>query len=272
MSKKLVSVIVPTKNAANTIEICLRSIKNQTYPDIELIVVDNYSDDGTSNIARRFAKVYYKRPERSAQRNEGAKIAKGDYLVFIDSDMELSPEVIEESVHKISRNDIDVIIIPEISVGQGFLARCKALERSCYIGDDTIEAARFFNKEVFMEMNGYDETINGGGEDWDLQQRIRKTGHKTGRIKSLILHNEGRLRLKKAMEKKYYYGKTIRRHLKKNPEIALKQVSLIRLAYVKHWRRLARYPIYTIGFMFLKCCEFAAGGLGLIVGEVETLK
>jgi hypothetical protein len=190
---------------------------------------------------------------------------KGDYLVFVDSDMELTPRVIEECVHEISKEDMGAVVIPEISVGEGFWTQCKALERSCYIGDDTIEAARFFDKNVFWEMKGYDETIAGGGEDWDLPQRVRKVGYKIGRIDSLIKHHEGRLTLLKTMRKKYYYAKTIRNYIKKNPELAKKQMVLIRPAYIRNWRRLARDPLHTVGFLFMKFCEFVAGGAGLIV-------
>lgn len=262
MSGGLVSVIVPTKNSAGTIEMCLKSIKEQTYPDIEIIVVDNYSEDGTAEIARKYAQVFVKGPERSTQRNHGAENAKGNYLVFIDSDMELTSTVIEECVHEIVSDDIGAVVIPEISVGEGFWTRCKALERSCYIGDDTIEAARFFDKNVFQKMKGYDETIAGGGEDWDLPQRVKIAGYKIGRIDSLIKHNEGRLSLLKTMNKKYYYAKTIRNYMKKHPEMAKKQLVLIRPAFIRHWQHLACDPIYTVGFIFMKCCEFGAASLG----------
>ncbi len=83
MSNGLGSVIVPTKNPAGTIEMCLRSIKEQTYPDIEIIVVDNYSEDGMAEIAGKYgAEVLLKDSERSEARNYGADTSKGDYLVI----------------------------------------------------------------------------------------------------------------------------------------------------------------------------------------------
>ena len=114
---ELVSVIIPTRNSADTIEMCLKSIKNQTYPNIEIIVVDNYSKDETADIAGKYAQVLQKDSERNAARNYGARNAKGDYLVHIDSDMELTSTVIEECVLKASEG-IGAIIIPVISVGE----------------------------------------------------------------------------------------------------------------------------------------------------------
>src|SRR5260221_10860805 len=95
----LVSIIITTKNESLVIERLLQSIKKQSHPQIETIVVDNYSTDTTQKIAKKYTKrVFEFGPERSAQRNYGAKMSKGSYIVFLDADMELSPKVIEECV------------------------------------------------------------------------------------------------------------------------------------------------------------------------------
>ncbi|MEX2055026.1 MAG: glycosyltransferase family A protein, partial [Candidatus Andersenbacteria bacterium] len=160
----LVSIIVPTKNSAQFLGRCLQSIKEQTYQNIELIVVDNSSTDATQEIARKYTdKVFTKGPERSAQRNLGAAQSKGKYLLFIDSDMEVSPQVVAACIEKISSAPhIKAIIIPEESFGEGFWAQCKKLEKSFYIGVDWMEAARFFDRIVFEEVKGYDERMISG--------------------------------------------------------------------------------------------------------------
>ena len=86
----LVSIIIPALNAENTIKDCLNSIKQLDYPDlkIEVIVVDNGSDDKTADIAMQFgAKVLYK-PDLNVGglRNAGAKVSSGDILAFTDAD------------------------------------------------------------------------------------------------------------------------------------------------------------------------------------------
>lgn len=267
-SKPLVSVIVPTKNSIRTVEKCLQSIKNQSYPEIEIIVVDNYSTDKTNEITQKYTKVYAKGPERSAQRNFGAQKAKGKYFLFIDSDMELSPRVIEECVNKIEKDEkIKGVIIPETSVGEGFWARCKALERSCYIGDETMEAARFFDKEIFEKIKGYDERIAGGGEEYDLPQRIKEAGYKIAHILSFIIHHEGRLTLLGSMRKKFYYAQTVNFYRKKHPGLFARQATIFRPAFFRHWKQLIKDPFHTIGFLFMKICEFAAGATGFIIGK-----
>lgn len=167
MIEPIISAIVTTKNSSNTLNDCLQSIKDQTYKKIEIIVVDNNSNDDTKKIALEYTnKVYNIGPERSAQRNYGAKAAEGEYILILDSDMVLSKNVIKSSVSKIT-NDAALkgLIIPEKSFGEGFWAECKKLERSFYVGIDWIEAARFFEKKAFMILQGYD-LQNTGTEDY----------------------------------------------------------------------------------------------------------
>jgi len=264
----LVSLIIPTYNSANTIENCLKSIKEQTYEKIEVIVVDDHSIDETRNIAEKYgARVLIKGPERNPQRNFGAQHARGDYLFFIDSDMELTRRVMEESVNKIKREKAHALIVPEISVGEGFWSKCKALEKLCYVGEDTIEAPRFFDKRVFFEAGGYDEDMIAA-EDWDLLLRVRKADYKIARIDSVIKHNEGKLTLWRSVKKKYYYGKTIGRYLQKHPEVARRQLSPFRvMLFVKKRKILAHSPFHAAGLFFLKFMEFIAINMGTLVGQ-----
>ena len=95
----LVSVIVTTKEEQQHLPDCLNSIQNQIYKNIEIIVVDNNSIDKTKEIAKTYTdNVYNKGPERSAQRNYGIKKAKGKYIIYLDADMRLQPNLIEECV------------------------------------------------------------------------------------------------------------------------------------------------------------------------------
>lgn len=272
MNKPLVSVIVPTRNSQNTIDACLKSIKNQNYEEVELIVVDNNSTDKTKEVARKYTKlVFNKGPERSAQRNFGALKSRGKYVLFIDSDMELSRNVIKDCIslvesYKVSKVDkvLGGIIIPEESFGEGFWAKCKALERSFYVGVDWIEAARFFSKKVFIEFKGFDEELISG-EDWDLSQRV-EAKYLILRIKSFIYHNEGRLTLFKLLSKKLYYGGKLNNYSykKTNSEIFTKQLSIISRykLFFSNPKKLFANPILGIGMLSMKTCEFAIAGLG----------
>jgi len=264
-NKPLVSAIITTRNEEKHLPPCLESVTRQTYKKIEIIVVDNNSTDKTKEIAKKYTKlVFNKGPERSRQRNFGVEKASGKYVLILDADMELEPEVIEECVAEIeSDREIKAVVIPEKSFGEGFWAKCKALERSCYLGDELIEAARFFDKKTFLEFRGYDENITGP-EDWDLPQRIKKK-YKIGRIKSFIHHNEGKLSLLRTMRKKYYYAQKFAPYFKKHPQLAYRQANLVfRPAFLRNWRVLLRSPILTLGMFFMRTCEMLAGGFGYL--------
>jgi glycosyltransferase involved in cell wall biosynthesis len=259
-----VSVIVPTRNSARTLGACLGSIRAQTYSDLEVLVVDNSSTDETREIAPRLSDiVVVGGPERSAQRNRGARLAKGAAFFFVDSDLVLEPTVVTECVDAAAAG-ADAVVVPEESFGEGFWARSKALERSCYLEDGSIEAARFFTREIFELIDGYDEALVGE-EDWDLHARATNAGARVGRAVARIWHDEGPLRLHHLIVKKFQYGKTLGRYAQKHPALARSQLRLFRPAFLRHRGRLARSPLLTCGMLVMKAAEAAAAAAGLIV-------
>lgn len=273
MNNPLVSVIVATRNNHITLDACLASILGQTYEPIELIVVDRNSTDGTRAIARFYTPhVFNCGPERSTQRNFGVSKASGQYVAIIDSDMELTPHVIQDCVDVMQyHHQARGVIIPEESFGVGFWAACKRLERSFYHGNDTIEAARFFPKAVFEQVGGYDDGLVSG-EDWDLSTRVRALG-RIERVQSLIRHNEGRLRLLKSLRKKFYYAGLARAYLRKNQvssKLAADVGPLQRYKlFLSRPKKLLGNPFLGLGMLFMKTCEFGFGALGYVFGKKE---
>jgi len=265
----LLSIIIPTRNSEKTIEACLESIKMQTYKNIEIIVVDNNSSDNTKQFAQKYTDlVYNKGQERSTQRNYGAKKSTGKYLLFIDSDMELSKKVVEECM-EIVRNskNTKAIIIPEESFGIGFWAQCKKLERSFYIGVDWIEAARFYQKNLFLKIGGFNKKLISA-EDWDLSQKVMAVGE-IDRINSFIFHNEGSLSFIQTLKKKFYYAKSIKdyQQAQQNLPFFLKQTGIVSRykLFFSSPKKLFHNPIVTIGMFFMKTAEFAVGGVGYLI-------
>lgn len=268
----LVSVIVHTKNSKRTIKKHLESIKKQSYKNVEIIAVDNHSIDKTKQILREFTKhVYTYGPERSAQRNFGVKQSKGVFVYIPDSDMILDKNVILECVNMLKKNkEIKALIVPEKTTGKGFFAKCKSLERDCYIGDSSIEAARFFDKKTFLEFGGYDESLTGP-EDWDLPQRIKRK-YKIGRVKSFIVHDEGRVTLLSLARKKYYYAQKASKYFAKHPLSTTKTqaIYILRPAFYRNWKKLADAPLTAVGMFFMLSIEQVAGGLGFLKGKYFT--
>jgi glycosyltransferase involved in cell wall biosynthesis len=255
---------VPTRNSAEFLDVCLASLASQTYPHTELIVVDRDSTDATVSIAKKYgAKVYNHGPERSWQRNYGADKAAGTYLLMIDSDMSLEPEVVAQCVAAMD-DSTQGVIIPEQSYGTGFWAQCKALERSYYVGNDTIEAPRFMRRETFLQIGAYDTDLVSG-EDWELGQRLRKRGSIT-RIAAYIHHNEGHLSFRRTIYKKYYYARLARGYLQASgtTNTLTDDAGPLRrfMLFLSRPSTLLSRPHYGLGMLFMKFCEYAAGGVG----------
>lgn len=190
--------------------------------------------------------------------------------------MELTPKVTEECIQIAMESDIGAVMIPEIRVGKGFWAKCRAIERLTYIGDPLIESARFFRRDVFEKVGGYDEDLEAC-EDWDLHARIEDAGYKIRSANALMKHHEGELTLGKVVVKRYYYGKTLMNYVRKHPERARIQYMPIRLNHIRHWRILAQEPLYGCGMFIMKLVEYMATMIALLYsrkalfGKTESL-
>lgn len=273
---QLVSVIVTTKNEETVIRRLIESVKKQTYKHIEIILVDNNSTDKTVDIAKKMGvKVYNFGPERSAQRNFGAKKAKGEYFLFLDADMVLTKDVVKACVDAVQQDKkTGAVTILEKSVARNFWEKVKAFERSFYNleGDEITDAARFFRREVFEKVGGYDEKITGP-EDWDLTDRIKKLGFRVDVVRSLIYHHERIPSLFVLIKKKFYYGLKSHRYISKQrvSVFSPKTVYLLRPVFYKNYKRLAANPLLTLGMILMLTLEQIAGFAGFILGKWKKI-
>ncbi len=277
MTDPLVSIIIPTHNESRVIAKNLRAIKNQAYASCEIIVVDDASSDRTAAIAMKFTRQVYirERAERSVQRNFGAGRSKGEYLLFLDADMELTPTVVSDCISCVRKDPrVGAIAIPEKPVAKNFLEKVKAFERSFYSekGDPDTDAARFFTRKAFMQAGGYDETLIGP-EDWDLPETISKLGYKLDRIHTHILHYERISSLFKLAKKKYYYGLTSHRYFTKHhiSTIGPKTIYFFRPVFYRNWKNLVKHPVLTSGMLVVLLIEQIAGGIGYLVGRLRRI-
>ena len=184
-----ITIVIPTYKSRSTLARCLASIGHQTQSPKAVIVVDRYSRDGTAELARAdHAKVIEVEVNRSRARNIGLEKSSSAGVLFVDSDMILPPSLMKECEAGLIKHH--ALIIPEISVGRGFWAECKAAERKTYIRNEMIEAARCFRTDALLSIGGYDPRLEAG-EDWDLQIRAKAAGLSFGRTSTVIEHDEG---------------------------------------------------------------------------------
>ncbi|MBQ4626944.1 MAG: glycosyltransferase family 2 protein [Clostridia bacterium] len=145
-----ISVIVPAYNCENLICETLDCLLNQTLKDIQIIIVNDGSTDGTAAVIDRYAKkdsrilsVYQENAGVSAARNNGIDRAEGEYLLFLDSDDLLSTNALERLTEKLDKTGAD-------------LAICR-VQRFGYGGEEFNPIVDAFTKEEFLDC--YDKRL-----------------------------------------------------------------------------------------------------------------
>ena len=115
-SIKLVSIIVPVYKVEDYLERCIRSIVNQTYKEIEIIIINDGSPDKCPEICDKWAEedkrikvIHKKNGGLSDARNAGMQIASGEYIAFVDSDDWISPFYLEYLIKAIVDSKCDIV-------------------------------------------------------------------------------------------------------------------------------------------------------------------
>ena len=261
---KRLSVVITTRNEEANIANCIHAF-DAVREDVEVIVVDNASADDTKKIAADLgATVLDKGPERSAQRNLGWRTATAEWVVVLDADMILPETLIGEILDccRQQSNAVEAYWIPEVRTGNGIRVKARNFERSFYDGT-CIDALRLFHKSVLEKTSGYDENLIAGPEDWELDIRVLATGAKCAVLKNHLIHNEKQLTLKRMLEKKAYYTKsmaTYQAKWKDHPALK-KQFGLYYRflgVFIENgkWKKLVRHPILAFVMYFER---FAVG-------------
>jgi len=270
-TQPLVSVLIPTKNSAEYLEQCIVSVREQRYPNIEVIVIDNSSTDATPQIARSRADTFLSAgDERSKQLNAGAQHARGKYLYRIDGDFVLDPNVVGEAVRLCETQGYGAVAIHNDSDPHAsFWARVRNFERSMYKYDPTIVGARFFSKRAFDAVGGFDEDLVAG-EDYDIHNRMLAAGYRIGRIAPSETHLGEPASLGEFAAKSYFYGQSIAAFVRKSGRRGLRQVSPVRSAFFRHWKEFVSHPVLALGFVVMQFVKYACGGAGFIVAQARA--
>lgn len=186
----LVSVVLPTYNRAHFIGQAITSVLNQTYENIELIVVDDGSTDDTDGVIRTFNDErlrYAKLPRnvgRSAARNKALEIARGEFIAFLDSDDYFLPGKLEQQVNFLSKNPNFHMVYTASGCVESEDEPIKYFYRAPISGHIYNEVAFFkpltitlptvmLRRSVLTRVGGFDEKMERF-EDTDFWRRIAK--------------------------------------------------------------------------------------------------
>ena len=204
-SPPLVSVIVPARNEARNIDACLSAILSNTYTNLEVIVVDDQSTDGTGDMARRIAA---KNPSVRVLSVDGlpagwlgkhwacatgALAAKGDLLCFTDADTLHGPELVARSVNCINRRDADVFSVFGLQEMRSFWELAIQPQVFVVIGgrfggtEDVSNSKRavdkmangqclFIRRSVYEELGGHSLVREHVADDIMIAQRMFERG------------------------------------------------------------------------------------------------
>jgi glycosyltransferase involved in cell wall biosynthesis len=272
-SRPLVSVLIPTYNSSSTIEACIKSVEAQTYQNVEIIVIDNYSSDETVKIAEHNgAKTLMIGPERSTQMNHGVTQAAGKYILRVDSDMILDRNLVERCL-KLCEKGADAIVVPVLPHPSGldnFWISCRMLEQKMLLDDMVNVAPRFIDRSVFLSVGGYDETIVAW-EDYDLHNRLLKSGCKMASLQDSALWHLGEASsLRAVVVRMVKYGKTgsLGMFTKKHGLSGLKQISIMRPSFFRHRHYFVTDPVHYIGILVMKVIQTISVALGALARQL----
>jgi glycosyltransferase involved in cell wall biosynthesis len=183
-----VAAIIPTYNRAQAVQRAIESVRAQTYSDLEIIVVDDGSDDDTADILGRYSDCLYIRTAHSGlpavARNAGVEASSAEYLAFLDSDDEWLPQKLLlqmqamefKSCGLVCSNAYVISTDPGIPSGPYLPAREKAFKptlRELVLNNFVIASSVVVKRESFEAAGGFNEDPRLRGlEDYDLWLRI----------------------------------------------------------------------------------------------------
>jgi len=181
-----ISVIIPVYNTAQYFEKCIDSIYNQSYNNIELIVVDDGSNRETKNKINEFLNkidilIVQENKGQSTARNNGIKRANGEFILVLDSDDYFEPTFCEKAI-KIFKNDNKIKIITCNSniinhrnkKTNTFIPSGGELTQM--ILNNIAMGSCMIRKKDWQVSGGYDEEMRNGFEDWEFYIRLLLTG------------------------------------------------------------------------------------------------
>ncbi|MFP3202871.1 MAG: glycosyltransferase family 2 protein [Sulfolobus sp.] len=286
-----VSVAIPTYNRKEKLRRLLNSLKESTFKDFEVIVVDDASTDGTEGmIKNEFPYVKYIKHEKptlvAKSRNDAIEASEGDYIFFIDDDNVVERDTIEKLLNYIEKHEEIGTIAPvtcyysspdkvmyagavfskfmrrTISLYSGF--PCKSLEGKV-IEVDVFANSYMFRKEAIKKAGLIPwRRIPWNGEDGYLQYKIKKLGYKNVTLGSARVYHDVNIRegVKRYNEMRLYYAIRSKIVFHKDLDSKLSNITF-----------LISLPLYVLYYIYIanKAGIFVKGSTAVIKGVVDGL-
>lgn len=176
----ILSIIIPTYNEEEYLPNLLDSIRKQDFSDYEVIVADASSTDRTREIAEEYGCVVVDGGLPAVGRNNGAKVAKGEYLIFLDSDLELTDEYLRNVIYEFKMERLGIAITQMLPMSNKVEDRLfHEFANYFMIGVENIKPhgagcyGIIAKKELHDRCGGFDESMTYG-EDTEYIERLAK--------------------------------------------------------------------------------------------------
>jgi glycosyltransferase involved in cell wall biosynthesis len=235
----LVSVVIPCFNGEAFLKATIESALAQSYPRVEIIVVDDGSTDRSGEIAQSFPVRYLHQPNRglTPSRNLGIQESRGSYLVFLDADDRLMPEAIEAGLRVLARHPECALTVGDhlfVAEDGSYLANSQktflpaghyeALLKSNYF---EMISSILFRRSIFDQVGGFDTELRVA-EDYDLYLRI-------ARDHAVCFH--------RAVVAEY---RMHRSNASRNSELMLTMTMQV---LKRHWRYIRSHPALLLAYL-----------------------
>ncbi len=190
-----VAVVIPCWNSGDTLEEAVESARGQTHTPIEIIVVDDGSDDAATReaLARLPADVRVVRQENRglpAARNAGIRASSSAYFVPLDADDRLERDMIARCLRVLERDARLGYVFPDLR----FFGEQEGVHRQLpynfhdELFRNQVTVCSLIRREAWNEVGGYDESMTDGAEDWDLWISLGERGWHGKRIAEPLFH------------------------------------------------------------------------------------
>lgn len=213
-----VSVVVCTHNGQRTLEECLARLDKLTYPDYEVIVVNDGSSDASAMIARAHDATLIQTEHRGLgnARNRGIAAARGEIVAFLDDDAYPDADWLHYVAAQLRDGGHAGVGGPNIPPeDDGFLAECVAAAPGgpihVLVSDREAEHVpgcnMAFRRDVLLEVDGFDERFEVAGDDVDLCWRLQKAGQTLAFSAGAVVMHRRRDSIRRYLRQQYGYGK-----------------------------------------------------------------
>ena len=275
MDKQKLSIISPFHNAQATLKECLNSILQSNYKDYELIVVDDGSTDKSKNIAESLGCHVVELQENkgaAAARNCGAREAKNNIVLFIDSDIVIKLDSLSKIIARFLENENLAGVVGVYSFQNrfsNFLSQYKHMvacyrEQKCKdVNEDSFKSCFFAIKKDIFDKYKFDETFKKASiEDIEFGRKLIDLGYKFIMDKSNDVEHVKRFTVKSFFENQYNRSKDIASIYLKRKSFGFYQSSKRENRYAKSY--FLRVPLAGITSFFLALVLVTRNQLALI--------